>query len=424
MLNRSIAPATHPVLSVQLPAAQVFALPNGSRLHCLPGAGQPVVKLEIIFKAGKWYEPYPGVSYLTAKMLLEGTRQYNARQIADTIAFYGASLECSQGFDRSSLTLYCLSKHLEKLLPLVNEVLTSPTFPQEEFTLLKSRTLQNISIEKQKTSYLATAALTRNIYGPDHPYITGMDEINLAAIDQQQVRSFFQSYYAFPEAEIILAGNFEEKDRQGIAALFGGLTSPAPVPIQARTNEKASGNTSVDLPDKLQSSIRIGRHWPLMSHPDFAKLSLINKILGGYFGSRLMKNIREEKGYTYGIFSAVSAKEYDSLFYIGTDVNYEKVQETISEVLKEIQLLKEELVPEEELDTVKSYTVGKFINDTATIFDQSEKYKTIVLQNLPADYYSLYLQDIQNLSASEIPGLMETYLPEESLSIVVVGKQP
>ena len=137
-----------------------------------------------------------------------------------------------------------------------------------------------------------------------------------------------------------------------------------------------------------------------------------------------MKNIREEKGFTYGIFSAISPKEQDSLFYIGTDVNYEKAKETVSEVLKEIRILKEELVPEEELETVKAYTVGKFINDTATIFDQSEKYKTIVLQNLPGDYYSLYLQDIQNLSAAEIPGLMEKYLPEESLSIVVVGKQP
>jgi zinc protease len=424
MLNRSIAPATRPVLSVQLPPAQVFALPNGSRLHCLPGSGQPVVKLEIIFKAGKWYEPVPGVSYLTAKMLLEGTSHHSAKQIADTIAFYGASIECQQGFDRSNLTLYCLSKHLEKLLPLVNEILTSPSFPQEEFSLLKSRTIQNISIEKQKTSYLATAALTRNIYGENHPYNTGMDEANLAVIDRQQIRSFFQSHYTFPEAEIILAGDFEENNRQEIVDLFGGMSSPFPAATQLRKGVKANGNTILDLPDKLQSSIRIGHHWPLMSHPDFARLSLINKILGGYFGSRLMKNIREEKGFTYGIFSAVSPKEHDSLFYIGTDVNYEKAQETISEVLKEIRILKEELVSEKELETVKAYTVGKFINDTATIFDQSEKYKTIVLQNLPADYYSLYLQDIQNLSATEIPGLMEKYLPEAFLSIVVVGKQP
>ena len=424
MLNRSIAPETQPVLSVQLPPAQVFTLPNGSRLHCLPGACQPVVKLEIIFKAGKWYEPVPGVSYLTAKMLLEGTAGLSAKQIADTIAFYGASIECNQGFDRSNLTLYCLSKHLGKLLPLVNEILTSPSFPQEEFTLLKSRTIQNISIEKQKTSYLATAALTRNIYGQDHPYVTGMEESGLAAIDQEQIRSFFQARYTFPEAEIILAGDFDEANRQEVAGLFGGRSSPIHAATQPKAGIKAIENTLVDLPDKLQSSIRIGRNWPLMNHPDFARLSLVNKILGGYFGSRLMKNIREEKGFTYGIFSAISPKEQDSLFYIGTDVNYEKAQETVSEVLKEIRILKEELVPEEELETVKAYTVGKFINDTATIFDQSEKYKTIVLQNLPGDYYSLYLQDIQNLSAAEIPGLMEKYLPEESLSIVVVGKQP
>jgi zinc protease len=423
MLNRSIAPAARPVLSVQLPPAQIYPLVNGGRLHCLPGPNQPVVKLEIIFKAGKWYEPKPGVSYLTAKMLLEGTSNYSAKQIAETIAFYGASLECTQGFDRSNLTLYCLSKHLEMLLPLVNEILTCPTFPEAELNLLKSRTIQNISIEKQKTSYLATSALTRNIYGERHPYVSGTDEEAFSVIDQQQLRSFFQTHYSFPEAEIILAGDFQEKDRQAVETVFGQIHSAFPTPILTWSSIAANQHTFIDLPEKLQSSIRIGRHWPLMSDPDFPRLSLVNKILGGYFGSRLMKNIREEKGYTYGIFSAISSKEHDSMFYIGTDVNYEKAEETVSEVLKEIRILKEELVSDEELETVKAYTVGKFINDTATIFDQSEKYKTIILQNLSPDYYSRYLQDIQNLTAAEIPALMEKYLPEESLTVVVVGKK-
>jgi zinc protease len=423
MLNRSIAPANHPVLSVQLPPAQVFTLKNGARLHCLAGAGQPVVKLEIIFKAGKWQEPAAGISYLTAKMLLEGTNAHSAKQIADTIAFYGASLECAQGFDRSSVTLYCLSKHLANLLPLVNEILTIASFPQEEFNLLKNRTIQNISIEKQKTSYLATAALTRNIYGEEHPYVTGMEETILSTIDQEQVRNFYQSHYTFQKAEIILSGDYEEKDRQEVAALFGQPAAPLPAANQTKTASLTISQTAVDLPDKLQSSIRIGRRWPLMSHPDFARLSLVNKILGGYFGSRLMKNIREEKGLTYGIFSAVSPKEADSLFYIGTDVSYEKAPEAVSEILKEIGILKKEQVSEEELDTVKSYTVGKFINDTASIFDQSEKYKTIVLHNLSDDYYTHYLREIQSLTAAEIPALMEQYLSEESLTIVVVGKQ-
>ncbi|MGV3505021.1 MAG: M16 family metallopeptidase [Adhaeribacter sp.] len=423
MLNRSIAPAAGPVLSVQLPPAQIFPLPNGARLHCLQGPSQPVIKLEIIFKAGKWYEPQPGLAYLTAKMLLEGTANYNAKQIADIIAFYGASMECSQGFDRSNLTLYCLSKHLKELLPLVQEILIQPSFPQQELQLLKNRTIQNISIEKQKTSYLATAALTRNIYGANHPYLSGMDENDLAAIDREAIQAFFQKHFTLAGAEIILAGDFDEQHRQDISEIFGNLPGGPAQEAAAWPHVAAAQQGFIDMPEKLQSSIRIGRHWPLMSDPDFARLSLVNKILGGYFGSRLMKNIREEKGYTYGIFSAISPKEKDSLFYIGTDVNFEKAEETIAEVLKEIRLLREELVSEEELETVKTYTVGKFINDTATIFDQSEKYKTIVVHGLEEDYYSHYLQDIQHLSAAEIPALVEKYLPEESLKIVAVGKK-
>jgi predicted Zn-dependent peptidase len=140
MLDRQVAPPVQPLASVALPAADVFSLPNGARLHVLRNDAQPVIRLQVVFPAGKWYEPQPGVSLLTARMLLEGTRTRTARQIADTIAFYGASLECEQGFDRATLTLYCLSRHLEQLMPLVLDVASEAIFPIAEFELLKKRT--------------------------------------------------------------------------------------------------------------------------------------------------------------------------------------------------------------------------------------------------------------------------------------------
>lgn len=166
MLDRKVAPPVQPLASVTLPAADVFSLPNGARLHVLHNDAQPVVRLQIVFRAGKWYDPEPGVSLLTARMLLEGTRTRTARQIADEIAFYGASLECEQGFDRATLTLYCLTRHLEQLLPLVLEVATEPTFPETELEMLQKRTIQNVRIERQKTSYLAAERFSRNLYGP------------------------------------------------------------------------------------------------------------------------------------------------------------------------------------------------------------------------------------------------------------------
>ena len=156
MLDRTLAPPVQPLARVALPAAEVLNLPSGARLHVLANDAQPVVRLQAVFKAGKLAEPTPGLASLTARMLLEGTTTRTARQIADEVAFYGASLECDSGFDRSTLTLYCLTRHLPTLLPLVLDVLTNPAFPAAELQQLQTRTVQNVRVERQKTSYLAT----------------------------------------------------------------------------------------------------------------------------------------------------------------------------------------------------------------------------------------------------------------------------
>jgi predicted Zn-dependent peptidase len=152
------------------------------------------------------------------------------------------------------------------------------------------------------------------------------------------------------------------------------------------------------------------------------KLLVLNEVLGGYFGSRLMRNIREDKGYTYGIHSTISPKEHDSLFYIGTDVNYTVTQSTIDEIKKEIQQLQEENIPQEELDTVKSYMLGKFLNDIATIFEQCDRYKRVVLNKLPQDHYNNYITTLRTVSSSELQELAQKYLNIDDMRIVIAGK--
>jgi len=423
MLIRSLAPPVYPVTSFQLPTAQITTFSNGAKLHVLKGSSQPVIKFEIIFKAGKRYETKKGVSYLAAKMLLEGSEKYSAKEIADKIAFYGASLECNQGFDHSSLTLYCLSKHFKDIFPLIVEIVNNSTIPVQELELLKTRTIQNIAIEKERNSYLATSLLTKNIYGEHHPYVTGQEEVDVDSINRDDILAFIENSYRTEAAIYFLTGDItkEQEDRIQLAfdkTFINNLTAETfDVP------QSSERNLFLEKSDKLQSSIRIGSSWPLMQHPDYPKLALLNKILGGYFGSRLMKNIREEKGFTYGISSALSPKEKDTLFYIGTDINYQNTDETIQEIKKEITKLQEELISTEELETVKNYTIGKFINETTTIFDQSEKYKNTVLKGLPNNYYSIYLHSLRNSSPTEILNLAGLYFDLTKLHYVVVGKR-
>lgn len=424
MLNRSLAPAVAEISSVQLPTVEVNFFANGSRLHTIYNGTQPVIKFEIVLKAGKWYEPSNGIAYLTAKMLLEGTKGYSSKQIAEAIAFYGASLECNQGFDRATITLYCLAKHFEPLIQLVAKILLFPTFPEKEFNLLKLRTMQNIRVEKKKNSYLANQLLTRNLHGLAHPYVSGTDELVLSQCTLADVEAFYHNHYYLSEAELFICGDFNSDALRTITNLFDE-TKPRlvfPTVLKSITHSQLLNKDFLAKEDSLQSSIRVGGPWPLINHPDYHYLSILNKILGGYFGSRLMKNIREDKGFTYGIFSTVSVKEHANIYFIGTDVNHQNSKQTLAEIYKEINLLKTELISSEEIVTVQNYTLGKFANDLSTIFDQLEKYKNIILHNLPLSFYSDYITAIKHVTSYELLNLANQYYQEESLSEVVVGK--
>ena len=294
MLDRTVAPPVQPLARVTLPAADVFSLPNGARLHVLRNAAQPVVRLQVVFRAGKWYDATPGTSLLTARMLLEGTRTRTARQIADEVAFFGASLECEQGFDRATLTLYCLTRHLTQLLPLVLDVLTEPAFPEPELAITKTRTIQNVRVERQKTSYLASESFSRNLFGPAYPYGVRFDETIFQDITSEQVRAFYRQHYHFAQAELFLCGDVTDEHTTLLSSAFGAITdaTSAKPATESGVPTILTSQEYVPVEGSLQSSIRLGRLWPGLNHPQTHELQVLVKVLGGYFGSRLMKNIR------------------------------------------------------------------------------------------------------------------------------------
>ena len=423
MLDRTVAPPVQPLASVTLPAADVLSLPNGARLHVLRNDAQPVVRLQVVFPAGKWREPAPSVSLLAARMLLEGTRTRSARQIADEVAFYGASLECEQGFDRATLTLYCLTRYLDKLLPLVVDVITEPTFPELEFSLLKNRTIQNVRIERQKASYLAAERFSQNLYGPTSPYGCAFDEDSFQLIAIDEVRDFHQAAYRLSEAEIFLCGDVNDAQQIRVADLLNisSVSTPTLSSLHSSLPTPYPAQDTVTVTDSLQSSLRIGRQWPAPTSPDFHALQVLVKVLGGYFGSRLMRNIREDKGFTYGIHASVGPREHVTSFVIGTDVNAASISATIHEVHHELRQLQQDRIPDEELRTVQNYMAGKFANELSTVFAQCDKYKTIVFLKLPDTYYSSFIEEIRKVNSTHLLTLAQAYLSPEDMIEVVAG---
>lgn len=426
MLDRTKAPEIQEIDAVSLQVAEVTNLPNGVRLHIIKSETQPVIRLDFVFKAGKVSESKKGVSDLSAKMLFEGTKNYTAKQIAETVAYYGASFENNHGYDRTEFTLYCLSKYVPDLLPVVTDVLQNPTFQTEEFELLKKRNQQNLKVQRQKTNYLATHSLTKLIYGEDHPYIFGLDAGALDDVSLDDVRQFYQNNYSLEGLEIFACGAVTETLKEQLTEKLSKLSAPAGEPQKPYTPKaelSSEKEAYVEIKDSLQSSIRTGLHFPHITHPDYQKLTVLNEILGGYFGSRLMRNIREDKGYTYGIYSSISPKENDTLFYIGTDVNYEVTEKTLEEIRKEIKLLQDELISEDELKTVQSYMIGKFLNNIATVFEQADKYKRLILYGLPREYYSNYITTVRTITPQEIQQLAKKYLKIEDLKTAIAGRK-
>jgi zinc protease len=426
MLDRTVAPPVQPLARVALPPAAVFPLPSGARLHVLANDAQPVVRLQVVFRAGKIAENQPGLASVTARMLLEGTTTRSARQIADEVAFYGASLECDSGFDRSTLTLYCLTRHLPTLLPLVIDVLNKPAFPEAELEQLKTRTIQNVRVERQKASFLASERFNELLFGADTAYGRPFDSEAYQAITAEEAQAFHHAQYSFSNAEVFLCGDVAA-ERELVAAAFSHPSTGSALAAsngQAVAEPLQAGSANVDhvaVPGSLQASVRMGRAWPSLTSPDTHRLKLLVNVLGGYFGSRLMRNIREDKGLTYGIYASVAPREHGTSLVIGTDVKGESADFAVSEIQMELRRLQEELIPAEELETVKNYLLGKFANELSTVFEQCDKYKNLVFLGLPADYYTQFVQQTEATDAEALRELARKYLTPESMQTVIAG---
>ena len=424
MLNRLLPPPTHPLTTITLPTPTVSHLPNGARLHLLANAAQPVLRLQVVLPAGKRQEPAPGLAQLTARLLTEGTATRTARQIADEVAFFGASLDCEAGPDRATLTLYCLARHLPTLLPLVHEVLAAPTFPAPELHQMKTRISQNMRVERQKTSFRASEEFNRQLFGNTSPYGRPFNDAAFATITADELRAFHVAAYAPAHADIFLSGDVADYAAE-VAALLGQWQPAAAAPAELATAPVAEGYptglVTVPVEGSIQASIRMGRRWPDLTEAQTPELLLLVKILGGYFGSRLMKNIREDKGYTYGIHASVVNREQASALIIGTDVNGDRADATRQEIAYELERLQTEPLGDDELETVKNYTLGKLMGETATVFEQADKYRYVMLQGLRPDYYQQLVQQTQAATAADLQALARTYLSPADMLAVVAG---
>ena len=419
MLDRKTPPPSSTFNTIHLPNPQEIKLSEHLNLYFIDGVQQPIVKIDVLLRAGKWFETKNGVSNLASAMLEKGTATKTSADIANIFDQCGAFLEISPGFDFVSVSLYSLTKKLEEALSLFIEILLHASYSNHEVKQLTDIQLQNIKVNNEKNSYVASKLIRKNVFGAGHPYGNSMEEEDLKKITRQDLFSFYSS--SFSPFEIYVIGKVDSDLKMKIQEQFNMFSSVNSGANTPQTVLYKVSDQKIEKQNSVQTSIRLGKKTVLRSHADYPQIIFLNHILGGYFGSRLMKNIREDKGLTYGIHSSINPLLHDSFFSISADVNKGDQELAIQEIKNEIVKLQHDAIDPEELEVSKNHFLGSLQLDLANPFSVAEKIKNIQLYQLPADYYQVLFNKIGSLQAIDLLHTAQQYFTTEDLSQVTVG---
>ncbi len=420
MIDRKVAPEFNSLIEVSLPHLKYFDLQNGQTVYYISNDSLEVFRLEIVFSAGSYFGQKYGESYFTSKMLLGGTTSKTSAELVESFDKYGGFLEINQNIERLQVVLHGLNRYFENYLPDLVELIYNSIFPKEELDIQKNISNQSFLVNNEKASFQASSIFKKNLYGEQHFFGKTLNSNEIDIIDNSDIVNFYTKRIVHSEFQIFLSGKVSDKE---LAILDSYLSQYKNLQKSQRgiilSEILPTFNVSLSKLESLQTSIRMGKRLINRKHPDFYKFIVFNTLFGGYFGSRLMKNIREEKGYTYGISSSLVPLATDGYFMIGSDVKKEFAQNTLDEIFKEIEILKTQKVEEGELSLVKSYMTGSILGSTNTVFDIIDKHKSVYYENLNPNFYNELLPNIMDVSADDIQYVANTYMND--LSIVCVG---
>ncbi len=423
--NRKIQPDIKPVKSVDLTMTEKYRLENGFQVFTLNLGTQDLVKIEWVFEAGLAYQTKILLASFTNKMLSEGTTSYSAFEIAEVFDRYGAYLSTNIDKDFAYVAVYCLTKYLDHILPVLTEIISAPIFPENELQTLLNKSKQEFQINLKKVKSLAQISYPPLIFGNEHPYGQKAEVEDFDKLNRNDLLSFYENFYLSEQSKIFVSGKTDQQILRKINHAFERIETH-------QKHQLAEPDFSVDfssrkhhkikIDDALQSAIFVGKKMFNKHHPDFIGMQVLSTILGGYFGSRLMSNIREEKGFTYGIGSSLYSYKHDGLFSIQTEVGSDHTDATLTEIYHEIELLQNHLVGNEELSLIKNYLTGQLIRGLDGPFAVHDKLKAAVLFGNDLSYYQEFIETVISITPETLKKLAIKHLQQNSLIELIVGK--
>lgn len=407
--------------TIDIADAQELTLRNGMKLYILAAPEFEIMRLTVLFRAGSSRQQSPFVASSTVNLIAEGSERMTAHEISEQLDYHGSYFDVNTDRDYVYISFAMLSKFVEPTLAVAEEILLRPTFPEEEIETYRQKRKQRLQIDRTKVDVKAREAFAKAMFGPNHPYGLSYPESAYDNLTREELVAFHRRHYTASNGFAVCSGRVEQAEREALIALLEQLPvgeEPTPIPFP---EVEQSHEVRIDHPGAVQSSIRIGRRLFGREHPDFVGMQVVAAALGGYFGSRLMQNLREEHGYTYGVISAMVNFEREGYLAIATQVGSEVTEEALNEIYREVERLRCEELSQEELSLVKNIMTGEMMR----ILDGPFGIADVTIENILCGNTNRIIaqnvERIRNITPQEVRSLAERYLRREDLITVVVG---
>jgi predicted Zn-dependent peptidase len=424
-LNRRLMPEHGKSVLLAIDDPVEIKLDNGMAAYLIEAGEEEVTRIDFIVKAGSAYQDKSLVAGNVCKLLKEGTKNYSSAQIANLFDYFGSYLSTSISKDKATITLYSLTKHLERLLPVVSDMLKEALFQTQEIDLHLHMQRQEFLVNREKVKYKAQFEFNRMVFGAGTAYgqIVELDDFD--KVERDDLVRFFKTHYNVKNTYIVVSGKTNHKVPELLNKHFGsGLSQDVNKNDSIRfVGTNGIKEKFIEKPGAMQSAIRIGRPMINKTHPDYNRFILLNTILGGYFGSRLMSNLREDKGFTYGVSSFTLNFRHGAAFSIATQVNAKHTREAIDEICNEMKKLRQTKISSKEIKLVKNYIYGTFLRNFDGPFALSERFSSVKDFGLSFDYYRKSLEEILLITADDLIETANKYLNPDDMIKLVVGNK-
>ncbi|MDP4272188.1 MAG: pitrilysin family protein [Bacteroidota bacterium] len=424
--DRTIAPEFREISDIPFLHPEQKELNNGIPLYTIHAGTEDVCKIDFIFDAGLWYERHELNALLSNLMLNEGTTRLSASNLAETFDFHGAYLQLSTDQHYSYLSVITLNRHLSKIIETLASIIHEASFPQHEFESLILKKKNKFLVEAEKVKVISQKRFTEVLFGKEHPYALTAWPDDYDKVNLEDLKEFVQKHYKAERCRIIASGIIRPELYTLLNKHFGSNDWKSKTLLPEPEFEIHPSKQHFHLFPKeeaLQSALRVGCHAVNKLHPDYQGLLILNTILGGYFGSRLMSNIREDKGYTYGIYSMIISLKKAGYFFITSEVGKDSCQAALDEIQFELKRLRTEPVPADELNTVRSYMLGEMLREFDGPFAQAASFRALLEYDLNYDFYRDFIHTIKNITAEQLMDLSNRYFKEENIYEVVAGSK-